>query len=95
MARYEANTIALFFCVVSECKLRHGHRLLAHKGDRVLKRKVTQRRQRKHLMTFGNFHPDALEALNLIFACAEPLLPLDRLFNNDNNNNAEGEDEMR
>ena len=27
-------------CMVSECKLRHGHRLLAHKGDRFLKRKV-------------------------------------------------------
>ena len=27
----------------SECMLRNGHRLLAHKGDRILKRKVTQR----------------------------------------------------
>ena len=43
-------------------------------------------------MTFGNFHPDALEALNLIFACAAPLLSVDRLFNNNNNN--EEMDEM-
>ena len=45
-------------------------------------------------MNFGNFYPDALEALNIIFACAEPLLSLYRLFNNGNNNNAEEEDEM-
>jgi hypothetical protein len=52
---------------------------LAHKGDgRVLKRKVTQR-QRKHVMTFGDFHSDALEAVNRIFSCAEPLISLEAL----------------
>ena len=45
--------------------IQFGHRLLAHKGDgRVLKRKVTPQRQRKHVMTFGDFHPDALELNN-------------------------------
>ena len=75
-------------CMVSECKLRHGHRLLAHKGDgRVLKRKVTQR-QRKHLLTFGDFHPDAIDAVNLIFACADPLISLEALINNNAAQNA-------
>jgi hypothetical protein len=30
-------------CVGPECRLRHGHRLQAHNGGRVLKRKVTKR----------------------------------------------------
>lgn len=52
-------------CVVSELALRHGHRLMAHNGGRVLKRKVTKR-QRKGLLVLGPVHPDAVEALVII-----------------------------
>lgn len=74
---------------VFQPRIQFGHRLLAHKGDgRVLKRKVTPQRQRKHVMTFGDFHPDALEAVNRIFACAEPLISLEALNNNNADQNA-------
>ena len=49
--------------VVPEINLRHGHRLAAINGGRVLKRKVTNR-QRKHLLKMGPVHPDAQPALD-------------------------------
>ena len=40
-------------------------------------------------MTFGDFHHlDALEAVNRIFACAEPLISLEALNNNNADQNA-------
>jgi hypothetical protein len=45
-------------------------------------------RHRKHLMTFGDFHPDAIDAVNLIFACADPLISLEALINNNAAQNA-------
>ena len=50
--------------VLEEC-LRHGHRLAAINGARVLKRKVTNR-QRKHLLQMGPAHRDARSALELL-----------------------------
>ena len=47
-----------------EC-LRHGHRLSAINGGRVLKRKVISR-QRKALLQMGPVNPDAQPALDLL-----------------------------
>jgi len=49
--------------VVHEECLRHGHRLHAINGGRVLKRKVTNR-QRKALLQMGPVHSDAQLALD-------------------------------
>jgi hypothetical protein len=52
-------------CVLSEISLRHGRRLMAHNGGRVLVHKVRER-QRKALLTLGSIHPDAEEALQML-----------------------------
>jgi hypothetical protein len=52
-------------CVIPECRLRHGHRLLSHNNGRVLKHKVNNR-QRKHLLKMGSIHPDAKDALAML-----------------------------
>jgi hypothetical protein len=57
-------------CVVPEDRLRHGHRLLAHNGGRVLSTKF-KNRQRKETMTMGVVHPDAKEALQILLQGGE------------------------
>jgi hypothetical protein len=52
-------------CVIPECRLRHGQRLLSHNKGRVLKHKVNNR-QRKHLLKMGSIHPDAEAALAIL-----------------------------
>jgi hypothetical protein len=52
-------------CVLPECTLRHGHRLMSHNGGRVLEHKVRER-QRKALLTLGSIHPDAMDALQML-----------------------------
>ena len=58
-----ANVVNL--TVVHEECLRHGYRLAAINGGRVLKRKVTNR-QRKHLLQMGPVHRHAQSALKLL-----------------------------
>ena len=58
-----ANVVNL--TVVHEECVRHGHRLAAINGGRVLKRKVTNR-QRKHLLQMGPVHRHAQSALELL-----------------------------
>jgi hypothetical protein len=47
------------------------------------------------LLTFGDFHPDAIDAVNLIFACADPLISLEALINNNAAQNAVAAEEDR
>ena len=62
--------------VVPEKNIRHGKRLQAINGGRVLEHKVTVR-QRKHLLTMGPIHPDAEEALRSLLTVHEVMNPAD------------------
>ena len=59
--------------VVPEINLRHGRRLQAINGGRVLKRKVTSR-QRKHLLCAEAIHPDAERALQTLLNFARQMM---------------------